>query len=104
MIFIDFDKNYNKVLSKRLEARGILVAYIRAMKGYHFLVEKELQKGSTLNMFLFALLINELTQYIHDKVHGLKHNSWSANSVLHCWRQNKVKHDTQAISKRDSFK
>lgn len=88
MVFIDHEKAYNKVqrkvLWRCLEARGVPVAYISAIKemsnkakirvrklggdSKHFPIEMGLYQESELSPFLFAPVIDKLTQNIKDEV------------------------------------
>lgn len=88
IVFIDLEKAYNKVMRevcyRCLEARGVPVVCISVVKDMydgvkthvrmvgehseHYPVEMGLYQGSTLSVFLFALLMNELMRYIQDKV------------------------------------
>ena len=89
MVFIDVEKAYDRVPSVLIQwdlnKRNFLRGYIAIIKDMYngalmsvrttcgetneFLVTIGLHQGSTLNLYLFALIIDELAAIIHEEIY-----------------------------------
>ena len=88
MVFIDLEKAYDNIpryiIWDSLEAKGVSLTHIKAIRDMYdgastniqtpvritksFLVEVGLHQGSTLSLFLFAIILNELLKSIWETV------------------------------------
>ena len=88
MVFIDLEKAYNKVprdlIYQALEKKGVTKKYIEMIQDMYsgamtimrivvgetndFFITVGLHQGSALSPYLFALVMDELTRHMQDKV------------------------------------